>query len=475
MRRLHGRGKMGRALLALAAALPLAGCLQDRIRVMEGARTDAFDLLTRGQALKAGGDYLLARDFLVRSAERSPRPAAFYEVGNCYYHLENYEQALAWYDKALALAPDYELARAERDLAAARLGDAEAASAMPRETPIIIPGDQETGPTLQLRPTPQPTPERIPVAEKPPEPPREEPAPAPEPPVLEAEAVAEVVPPQPSEPAPAPEVAPEQPQGTSPATPGGLLGGLSKAFTSVAAAEAEKTNPADIDPERLRLAIFPELYRAEDEQEPALRAGAAEAERLGRQDEAARLWRRVLEDSPEDVEARLRLAKALQRSGRSWRAQEEIALAEKLSPSNAQVQFDKGTILLAEDDRAGAEAALRRAVELDPGHAGAQNNLAVIESDRGDARSAEARLEKVVAQNPDFAAAWLNLARAQDQQGRPAATVLRSLENHVRLSPESSEKTARWLRTLRQRALLKEGAENAPGPGARVAAPQNER
>lgn len=445
------RLRLLRGLLVIAAITPMAGCLHDQARLIESSRLGAFDLITQGQALKARGDFLLARDLFLKASESSPRPVVFYEIGNCYYHLENYPQALAYYDKAIELAPDYELAKAERDLAAAR--DPQAAAAAPRETPIIIPGDQETGPTLQLRPTPQPTQAAETVAQP-------EPTPAPPaelPPPVEKPQVAEPPQPQP----PAPSAAAEPPASpapatanTSPATPGGLMGGLTRAFASVAEAEAEKTNPADLDPERVRLAVFPELYQSETETDTAIRASAIEAERLGRQDEAARLWRRILEKTPEDVEARLRLAKALQRSGRTWRAQEEIALAEKFSADNAEVQFEKGTFLLGTGDKAGAEAAFRRALVLDPGHLKTENNLAVLEMGRNEYSAAAERLQRVVAKDPDFAASWMNLALAQDGAGQPAAVVAKSLENYVRLSPETSEKTATWLRSLRQRALL---------------------
>ena len=123
-------------LLLAAGAAFFSGCAHDRAVEREETRREAFDLLTEGQQLKEQGDYLLARDVLLEAAEASPRPVVYYEIGDTYYRLGEYDRAISYYDKALRMTPGYEEAEAARDLAVVKAEGPVAESAEPEENEI---------------------------------------------------------------------------------------------------------------------------------------------------------------------------------------------------------------------------------------------------------------------------------------------------------------------------------------------------
>lgn len=151
------RRALARLLVAGLSAGAATGCFRDREARIQRERTETFDLITRAQQMKAQGDFILARDLFLKAAQQSPdRPVIFYEIGNCYYQLGNREQAQAYYEKALALAPDYALAKAELDLVNQQLKVAEAA-ATPTPTPAPTESAKEA-PPVELAQAATPTP-----------------------------------------------------------------------------------------------------------------------------------------------------------------------------------------------------------------------------------------------------------------------------------------------------------------------------
>lgn len=448
----------GILLLATFTSGALSGCLRDTRSVVERERRESFDLLTRGQRLKDSGDYLLARDILLEAAEVSPRPVVFYEIGNCYYHLGNLPQAEVYYQRALALAPDYSLAQAELDLVrqASRNAEMEQAAAEPEpralvSQPVHEEQAEEAEETVAITGTTSPAQAvEVPVEEEPEEPPvdeRQAVAPPPDEPAvlvtpLDIPATQPAVP-SPDDPAGASVAARERPTGLT-----GMFGGISPAQDTDEADAA----PVDIDPEEARLAIFPELYSATPATVESLEAEARNAERLGHFDKAVRDWSAVISRRPEDVDARLRLAHALYRSGRSRRAEQEYESAIRIDPENPETYFEQGNFYVLSGDRPAARRAFRQALTINPRHLRARNNLGALEMQLGNHEDAIYYLEQVVETQPDFSSAWLNLALAQDNSGVPARQVLETLERYQRLSPGLDTRTERWLQSLQRRA-----------------------
>jgi tetratricopeptide (TPR) repeat protein len=467
--------------------------LRNRTQEYSFEQRESFDMLTRGQDLKHRGDLLLARDVFQQSLAVQPRPVAAYEIGNIYHQLENFPQAEAWYVKALEMQPDYALAQAELDLVrqtmknrginqpeplasveapapvnaeapeAVIVAAAVAKPAVPAETaspaieaipaPAVTPtpavkkvtttraDDTETGPTVSIPvpprtdiPTPTPTPTPIPEAIATPTP---TPTPSPTP-------VATVTP----EPTPEPEPEPTPRADSSP----GAFGGLTQAFGALSPSSGRASKEDQVileNPTKARNVLFPELLPDAPTTPEQQRTLAEEAEKVGRFDEAVRVWGRLLSEDKKDMDARLRLANALYRSGRTKRAEEEYRTALTLFPTSARAHYEAGNFFVLAKMQPDARAAFAEAAKLDPTDVRSLNNLAATELGGGRPAEAVAAAEAALAIDPKFAPAWLNLALAQDDAGQPKKQVLESLETYARLTVAVDNKTERWIKELR--------------------------
>lgn len=451
-------------LLATGLLLP-GGCARDAQLRREKERREAFDLLTKGQELKANGDLVLARDTFLKAAEVSSRPIIYYEIGNCHYQLGEPRRAAIYYEKALELAPDFTLARAELDLVRQQLASVgeEPASARRPEPAVVAQAATATPtpPPPVAAATPETTPIASPVAGDPAATPAPSPAPAsptPTPaPARQADPIPESAPavaaaspttPPPTQ-APAATAIADNVEGAPSVR--GPLGGIGSAVQGLSGeSPASSTMLAEeVDRQEAVTLLFPELRSDQPVDVAAESAAARRAQELGRFDEAVRTWGRVLSIEPTNIDARLGLAEALQRSGRSRRAEEEYLRATTLSPNNADVYFGLGNYYVREKETQKARDAFDRTLAIDPAHYRASNNLAALLMQTGNAELAVQRLEALVAAQPSFPSAWLNLALARDNAGRPKNEVLVALENYLRLSGTPDPRSERWLAELR--------------------------
>jgi len=463
--------------LILALSGLSTGCLHDPVAERQEQRTESFNLLTRGQQLKEQGDYLLARDVFLEAVEVSPRPVLYYEIGDCYYHLERYEESADYLRRSLEMQPGYKLAKAELELVEAKLDSLPPA-----------PANQATGQEIAEREeTPSPMPEKAadpevgspaPATDQTKEIPADrksdqtaiQPAKLPEAMTWQEEQALDS---EPEDRAPQGEQAEEEPEaeptpretaesgqqadlpeaGQQESTaPAGPFGGIARAFENLGSAGGTGGEAAkDLDPVQVRRVVFPELDQSDPLSTEMLKQGARESAELGRFDEAVRRWERVLNREPNNLEARLGLAEALYRSGRTRRAQEEYQKAASRNPDSAEAHFQLGNFYVQVKDYRDAAASFNEALELDPGFVRARNNLGALHLDLGNAELAMENLEQVIEAAPSFAPAWLNLALARDDAGRPAAEVLDSLETYQRLTTATDPETEKWLRELRLR------------------------
>lgn len=480
-----------RLLVLLAASGVMGGCVRDSSVGIEKQRVESFDLLTKGQQLKAQGDYVLARDTLLKAAETSQRPVIYYEIGNCYYRLNNPEQASAYYEKALAMAPDYALARAELDLVQAQIKRREGetvVSSVPARTPeprreeatvTVAPLPVVEAPRPMVEATPVPTPEATMVAETTVPAPRVTVSQDTETgPSLSVERVTPTSTPEPT-PTPAaaihsqplPKAAPAVHSQELPAAKSGHEGalkedsrekepaasgpfsGLTTAFEGLSPKSSKKTVAGEeITPAQARQVVFPELSSDARVDAATEREAARRAEQLGQFDEAVRSWNRALSAEPDNTDSRLSLAAALQRTGRTRRAESELLLAAKLDADSPKVYFDTGNYYVREKEFEKARDAFERAIELDPEFYRAKNNLAAVQLQLGNPGAALRTLLEVTTRQPEFASAWLNLALTQDALGQPPVSIIVSLESYLRYAEGPDPRSERWLESLKKKA-----------------------
>ncbi|MCB2155146.1 tetratricopeptide repeat protein [bacterium] len=167
---------LGWVLLTAVGFAGLTGCAADRQRIYEERRTLAFDLFTEGQDLEAVGEYTAAQEKYLAALELSPRPAFYYKVGHSYNLLGEPERAMIYFDKALEVAPDYEQAEAERELARLQLIEKGLLAREDQPPSLKLPIDEEPV-VAEATPEPTPTPIKRPTIESS----RRTPAPTPTP------------------------------------------------------------------------------------------------------------------------------------------------------------------------------------------------------------------------------------------------------------------------------------------------------
>ncbi len=112
-----GGFRPARLAAALALAGVLAGCASERAVRTAGTRDRAFELFEKGLTREAAGQYSDAIRYFTQAIELNQRPAFYFKAGSAYQQLGEPGRALYFYDKALELAPDYNLASSRRELA----------------------------------------------------------------------------------------------------------------------------------------------------------------------------------------------------------------------------------------------------------------------------------------------------------------------------------------------------------------------
>lgn len=435
---------LARALPAALACALLAGCFTDPATRREEVRSSAFDLYSEGMAYKRHKNYVRARDKFLAAAEVSPRPAFHYEVAHAHWRLGNLEQAATWYERALAEAPDYDLARSELDLVRLQMMDRPGKIAPPPEAP---PSPEEQAALAAAEPEPA-------IVDTP----AAEPAPAepakpaatfdPEEPLEVAQAAPA---PTPAPATPAEEPAPAPPSG---GVGGGFFGTLRESFAEFQSGTTKDppTGKAkEIDPAIARAALFPELGEGVTVDTAAERTSALDAEALGRWDEAVRRWVRVCDRTPDDPIARTGLARALGKAGGTLRAREEFEKTTTRFPEHSPAWLAYGNFLVELRRYEEAATAYREATALRPEDPSPWNNLAALQLRQNNPSAARDSASRLNEAHPDFAPGWMNRALAEDQLGN-TEEALAALERYFDLSGDRRAALERWASGLRAKA-----------------------
>jgi len=142
----------------------------------------------------------------------------------------------------------------------------------------------------------------------------------------------------------------------------------------------------------------------------------------GRVDQAAKLYRSVLQHEPMHFEARHLLGVANLQQGKLEDARREIAAAIEIKPRESAAHSNMGTVWLRLGDLAKARESFEAALKLRPGDPDANANLGTVLLRQGEGAAAVAPLRKALAQrqSPDLRN---QLALALEQSGDVAGAL----------------------------------------------------
>lgn len=112
------------------------------------------------------------------------------------------------------------------------------------------------------------------------------------------------------------------------------------------------------------------------------------AEQRGKMVEAERLYKSILEKSPQNKTVIHRLAVIEAKKGRFQQADQYFDQALRLDPDDPAILSDAGYCQFLQHRPSQAEGLYRRALEIDAGHQSATNNLAMLLGERGDDQAA---------------------------------------------------------------------------------------
>jgi Flp pilus assembly protein TadD len=112
------------------------------------------------------------------------------------------------------------------------------------------------------------------------------------------------------------------------------------------------------------------------------------AEQRGKTVEAERLYKSILEKSPQNKTVIHRLAVIEAKKGRFQEADQYFDQALQLDPDDPAILSDAGYCQFLQHRPSQAEGLYRRALEIDAGHQSATNNLAMLLGERGDDQAA---------------------------------------------------------------------------------------
>ena len=144
---------------------------------------------------------------------------------------------------------------------------------------------------------------------------------------------------------------------------------------------------------------------------------AAEHHRAGHLDMAETLYRRVLEQFPEQVNALHLLGLIAHQKGQNENARELIGSAIAIDPNYAEAHSNIGSTLIDLEAYDEAVTHIERALSIKPGMAEAHNNLGTALHRRGDLAKANESFRRAIVLNPNYAKAYKHLGVVLAEQG----------------------------------------------------------
>jgi len=200
---------------------------------------------------------------------------------------------------------------------------------------------------------------------------------------------------------------------------------------------------------------------------PAGLAAAMARHRAGDLASARTMYRRYLEQSPQDAGAWCLLASMEGQCGDHAAAASAFRKAIAASPNQAHGYAGLGTSMLMVDQPAAAVDALRRALELDPDLADARYQLAVALHRARRSEEAAEVLEQVLDQHPGHLQARYNLGAICLERGQPE----RAMSSFQAVLAQDKRRVPAWVALARAQIALDqvEDAEASLGQALRLA------
>jgi predicted TPR repeat methyltransferase len=160
--------------------------------------------------------------------------------------------------------------------------------------------------------------------------------------------------------------------------------------------------------------------------------------REGRFEEAAAIYKQILDVDPDNTDALHFLGVAVHQAGRAKAALGFLDRALELEPDHPDALGNRGNVHRSLCNLELAEADYRRALELRPDDPNILGNLGTVLRARGDLEGAVTMYRAVIAKKPDHASTWQNMASALDALERRAEAVA-AYREAARLSPGSAD------------------------------------
>ena len=150
---------------------------------------------------------------------------------------------------------------------------------------------------------------------------------------------------------------------------------------------------------------------------------AVQLHRTGHLDDAADLYRQILEQKPEYAPALHYSGVLAHQQGRSDEAVASIEHSLEVDPNQADCYSNLCIVLREQGKLEQAIDACRHALAIEPGHANAHNNLGGLLRAQGNNADAEASYRMAIALNPEHVDAYNNLGNVLNAQKRTREAV----------------------------------------------------
>ncbi len=186
------------------------------------------------------------------------------------------------------------------------------------------------------------------------------------------------------------------------------------------------------------------------------------AEQRGKTVEAERLYRAILERSPDNPVIYHRLAIMQSRNSRFEEANEYFDRALQLKPNDPTLLCDAGYCQYLQQRVDLAETLYRDALEIDPRHEAATNNLALLLAEKGDDRSAFALFRQTGTEAEAHAnMGFVYSRRGELQKAKAAYNRALSIDPQMIVAAEAMVQLAQFERQSRSIAARSQASREA--------------
>jgi tetratricopeptide (TPR) repeat protein len=155
----------------------------------------------------------------------------------------------------------------------------------------------------------------------------------------------------------------------------------------------------------------------------------------GKPEEAAQIYRHMLEQNPDSAWTAYNLALALEAMNDTKGAEDALRKAIDVDPKLARIRAELGQLKLTEGDMDAAQQWLQSALDLQPQLVDARGNLAMIYARKGDLAAAGKLLRQALEDDPQYKEGHLNLGLILAQQGK-TVDAGQELDKAVALAPQ---------------------------------------